>query len=145
MTRFADVSYRGLRFAQPVGLVDTSVLTFVDRPQAPTVSLAFSQQALSGGTPALLRYVREQLSIVLGSVAGYAVTQQRDAHVADAAAVVVDAVAPERVVFQLYALDAARGRVVVVTVSAQKHDAARARAAFDDVVGSLRFDPQESP
>lgn len=135
------ISWDGLQFALPESMIDQTVLTFVDRNDAPSVSVTVSQERLVGGKPALLHYVTAQMQDIQRAVPGYAVASQAEraagrlptihvhAHVAGAG--------KKRVQHQLYALDEQSARVFVVTVTAHESHAAQASALVEELAASL--------
>ena len=138
------VRFHGARFAPPTTLIDTSVLSFVDRTGTPTLSLTVAQEPHAGGASALKVYVDEQQRAAQQAVPGYATLAQTERKVGGALAWLGERSAPspgkKRQVIQLYVLDAARGRVFVVTATAVEADAARARAAVERIANTFTLE-----
>lgn len=142
-----SVSWDGVRLSLPEGMIDQTVLTFVDKGDAPAVGITVSQEKLDGGKAGLLRYVTDQLRDIQRAVPGYAVQAQAERGVGHAEALpaihvhaVVAASGRRRVQHQLYALDEKNGRVIIATVTALETHAARASALLDELAGSLRIE-----
>ena len=137
------VSYADVHFPLPGGMVDQTIVTFVDKDDAPTTSVTMSQQTLSGGKAGLLRYVGEQLEEMKRGVPGYAVLKQQERAVAGAAGLHVEAAVKnangKRVQHSLYVLDEPRGRVVIATVTAHESASARARELVDGIAQGLKL------
>lgn len=135
------IRFHAARFSAPPALTDTSVLSFVDNPSAPAVSLTVAQEALAGGQPAFKVYVDEQQRAAQKAVPGYATTHTAERTVSGAPGFFVEGVVPSagrgRRVLQLYVLDETRGRVFVVTATAADADAARARSALQHIEESF--------
>jgi hypothetical protein len=138
-----DVEYAGVRFRLPFSLADRTVLAFVDRDDAPTLSVTVAQETLAGGKPALLRYVTDQLAALRRELPGFTVVNQREDALGGAPAVTVEALVQagrdRRGQRQLYVLDEPRQRVIVATVSAQQAHDKRAAEALDELVRSLQL------
>jgi hypothetical protein len=131
------IHFHSARFEPPAGWVDNSVLSFVDRANAPGLSLTVAQEALTGGEPALAAYVADQQRAAQKAVPGYASVSTTARKIANAPALFVEGTAPSaartRRVVQLYVLDAPRDRVFIVTATAGDADAARLRDAVEHV------------
>lgn len=142
--RMDRVHFHGARFAPPPSLLDTSVLSFVDRAGSPSLSLTVAQEALVGGAPALKVYVEEQQRAAQQAVPGYAAIARDQRTVGGAAAWLVEGTAPspgkKRVVIQLYVLDAPHACVFVVTATAAASDAAHARAAVEHIAAGFTLE-----
>ena len=140
----SPITFHGARFAPPRALVDTSVLSFVDKPGAPALSLTVATDALTGGAQALKVYVDDQQRAAQKAVPGYAATSTVEKQVAHAPAFVVEGQAPSpgrtRVVVQLYVLDARRERVFVVTATGVQSELARVRAAVDEIAQTFSLE-----
>jgi hypothetical protein len=143
-TTNAPVRFHGASFAPPGTLVDTSVLSFVDKVGTPTLSLTIAQDTLTGGEQALKVYVDDQQRAAQKAVPGYAMTGLTERNVAGAAAVLVEGQAPspgkKRHVSQLYVLDAARERVFVVTATCADTDAVRAKDAVEQLAKTFKLE-----
>lgn len=143
-----SIAWDGMSFSLPAGMIDQTVLTFVDKGDAPSLGITVSQEKLDGGKPALLRYVTDQLKDIQRAVPGYAVQSQGErslgtgAHALPAIHVqaVVAASGKKRVQHQLYALDEKNTRVVIATVTALDAQAARATSLVDELAASLRLE-----
>lgn len=137
------LSYADITFPLPAGMVDQTVVTFVDRADSPTTSVTVSQEPLAGGSAALLRYVGEQLDEMKRGVPGYAVVKQEERALGGARGLHVEAAVKnasgKRVQHSLYVLDEARARVVIATVTAQESASARARELVDDIARGLKL------
>lgn len=137
------VSYADLSFPLPSSMVDQTVLSFVDKAEAPTTSVTVSQEALAGGKAALLRYVGAQLDEMKRGVPGYAVLKQEERALGGVSGLHVEAVvknaAGHRVQHSLYILDEPRGRVIIATVTAHESSSARARELVDGIAGGLKL------
>jgi hypothetical protein len=141
-------TWDGLAFALPSTMIDQTVLTFVDKAQA--VSVTISQEKLEGGRPALLRYVTEQLADIQSAVPGYVVTSQTErsagvlpgihvqAHVLPAGVGPSGApVGKKRLQHQLYALDEGNSRVFIATVTAIDGNATQASELLEALASSI--------
>ncbi len=142
--RNRQVHFHGISFAPPETLIDTSVLSFIDRQGTPTLSLTVAQEQHTGGAAALKVYVDGQQRAAQQAVPGYAVLAQSERTVGGARAWLVEGSAPspgrKRQVIQLYVLDAARERVFVVTATAVTGDAARARDAIEHIATTFTLE-----
>ena len=129
------ITWNGIKFTLPDGMRDETVLTFVDKSDAPTVSVTVSQEKLSGGKPALLRYVTDQLAEIAKSAPGYAVTNQTERAAGGFPAIVVTAAVGggKRVQHQLYVL--VGDKVVVAAVTATS--AEKARTLVDHIASTF--------
>lgn len=139
------ISWNGLAFALPPSMIDQTVLTFVDKAQA--VSVTVSQEKLEGGRPALLRYVSEQLADIQSAVPGYAVTSQTERSAGAGATalpgihveaqVVPMGAGKKRWQHQLFVLDESKSRVFIATVTAIDGNAAQATELLDAMAASI--------
>ncbi len=137
------VAWNGLAFSLPSTMIDQTVLSFVDKAQA--VSVTVSQEKLEGGRPALLRYVSEQLADIQSAVPGYAVTSQTERkagalpglHVEAQVLPVGGAAGKKRLQHQLYVLDEERNRVFIATVTAIDGNATQASELLDALATSI--------
>lgn len=137
------VSYADLSFPLPSAMVDQTVLSFVDKAEAPTTSVTLSHETLSGGQAALLRYVAAQLEEMKRSVPGYAVLKQEERALAGGRGLHVEAAVKNaaglRVQHSLYLVDEARGRVIIATVTAHESASSRARELIDGIAQGLKL------
>jgi hypothetical protein len=135
------ITWDGVSFSLPTSMVDQTVLTFVDKGDAPSVSVTMSQEKLEGGKPALLRYVTDQVRDIQRAVPGYAVVNQGERAAGALPAIHVHATVAgagrKRVQHQLYALHEKGARVLVVTVTAHESHATQAGALVDQLAQSL--------
>jgi hypothetical protein len=136
-----SIAWDGLSFALPAAMIDQTVLTFVDKSEAPAVSVTVSQERLEGGKPGLLRYVTEQLKDIQRAVPGYTIVSQGERAAGTLPAIhvhsTVAGAGKKRVQHQLYALDEANARVLVATVTAHDTHAAQAAALLDGLAASM--------
>lgn len=138
-----DVEYAGFRFSLSAAPVDQSVLAFVDRADGPTLSVTVAHEKIAGGKDGLMRYVADQLAELRRQVPGYTVVDQRERTVGERVAVVVEATInagrDRRGQRQVFVLDEAGGRVVVMTVNAQEAADKRASETVEELLRTLRL------
>lgn len=132
-------TWDGLSFSLPSTMIDQTVLTFVDKAQA--VSVTISQEKLEGGRPALLRYVSEQLADIARAVPGYTVTSQTERSAGVLPGIHVQATVTgtgkKRFQHQLYCLDEGRHRVFVASVTAIEGSTVQAQDLVDALANSI--------
>lgn len=137
------VSYADIHFPLPGGMVDQTVVSFVDKADAPTTSVTMTQERLAGGKAGLLRYVSAQLDEMKRGVPGYAVIKQGERSMGGASGLHVEATVQnasgKRVQHSLYVLDETRSRVVIATVTAHESASARARELVDGIASGLKL------
>ena len=135
----SEVRWDGVSFSLPPSMIDQTVLTFVDKAQA--VSVTMSQEPLAGGRPALLRYVSEQLADIARAVPGYTVISQGERSTGALPGIHVQAsvtgAGKKRWQHQLYFLEDKRARVLIATVTAIDGNASKATELVDAIASSL--------
>ena len=81
-------SWNGLSFELPASVVDQTVLSFVDNPEAPSFTVTVSKD-FRGDAPFAV-YVKGQVDDLVRALPGYASTSQEDHTVNGRAAIVVE-------------------------------------------------------
>src|SRR5688572_1985652 len=108
-------------------MVNQTVVTLVDRADAPTLVVTAALEPLAGG---LKEHVSDRLAQLKRAAPGWLLVAQRDAKANGMDAIVVEATVSagraKRGLRQIYAHDATNARVIVVTVSAQESTDKRA-------------------
>jgi hypothetical protein len=133
-------SWNDLRFDLPAGLVDQTVVTFVDDAATPSFQVTVTVDGR--GSQAFEAYVEAQLADLARAVPGYSSTARtEDKTGAGRPAIVVEHTArsPEGQAMrqrQAY-VDLAGERVAIVTVTHADKDTPRAKVAFASILSSL--------
>jgi hypothetical protein len=132
-------AWNGLSFDVPSGLVDQTVVSFVDNPAAPNFTVTLSKDT-RGGT-AFGAYVKSQLGELMGSLSGYVAIGETEQVVGGRPAVVVEhrARTPQGItVRQRQAYVDMADAVVILAVTWPDKPNARATEAFDTLLNSIR-------
>lgn len=132
-------SWNGLSFELPSSVVDQTVLSFVDNPDAPTFTVTVSKDAR--GDAAFPAYVKGQLDDLVRALPGYASSSQEDQSVNGHAAVVVEhkARSPQGTTMrQRQAYVDLGAWVAILAVTWPDKPNPKAREAFDSILKSLR-------
>ena len=132
-------SWNGLTFELPASVVDQTVLSFVDNPDAPTFTVTLSRD--TRGEAPFAAYVKGQLDDLVRALPGYASTSQEDSPVNGHAAVVVEhkARAGQGTTMRQRQAWVDLGAVVaILAVTWPDKPNAKAREAFDSILKSLR-------
>jgi hypothetical protein len=130
--------FRDLAFDVPDGLVDQSMVVLVDED---SLALTIAREPRGGG--ALVSYVDDAVTELMGSVTGFALERREERTVGGHAAIVLQqtATTPEgQPVAQRQAYLEIGPDVVVVTATSPRDRAGRAVAVFDALLASLRVD-----
>ncbi len=131
-------TWNSLRFDVPAGLVDQTVVTLVDNPEAPTFTITLANDPR--GQTAFGPYVEAQLQDLARSLPGYAAGGRKEERVNDRAAVIVDhkARSPQgETMRQRQAYVDAGASVAIVTVTCTDKPHAKADQAFEQILRSL--------
>jgi hypothetical protein len=134
-------AWNGIRFDVPDGVVDQSVLTFVDDPTSPSFQLTMTTDRR--GAQAFSPWVEAQLKELARALPGYAATrhEQRNVHGNPALFVEHRARSPQGQPMrqrQAYVDLAALDRVAILTLTHADKDTPKATAVFDTVLASLQ-------
>ena len=132
-------AWNGLSFEIPSSVVDQTVLSFVDNPEAPTFTVTVSKD-IRGDAP-FAAYVKAQLDDLVRALPGYASTSQEEQSVNGRAALVVEhkARSPQGTTMrQRQAWVDLEGGVAILAVTWPDKPNPKARDAFDSILKSMR-------
>jgi hypothetical protein len=131
-------SWNDIRFDVPAGLVDQTVVTFVDDPAQPSFQLTLT--ADTRGKTAFGPYVDQQLTELARALPGYTSTSRKEQSVGGKPGVVVEhkARSPQgQQMRQRQAYVDLGARVAIVTLTSADKPTPKADAAFDSILSTL--------